>query len=138
MTHDTATGAVTDLLSMYYLPASNLGCAKHTDLQSMYVFYVVPGRHSMVQLLSDATALAKQVRECGCVVLCLLCVGSFHFFSWTPLQAGADVLNMLDVMRCRVAGKELKFHEGTGVLHYYLYNWKCPSIIPDDLALLLL
>lgn len=86
VTHDTATGAVTDLLSMYHLPASNLGCAKHTDLQSMYVFYVVPGRHSMVQLLSDATALAKQVSDCGFFSFFFPSLTLFSFDTYLPLR----------------------------------------------------
>jgi glycylpeptide N-tetradecanoyltransferase len=34
--------------------------------------------------------------------------------------------------------KELKFGVGDGKLHYYLYNWKCPTIGPEDLGVILM
>jgi glycylpeptide N-tetradecanoyltransferase len=35
-----------------------------------------------------------------------------------------DVMDALDIMENEAIIKELKFEEGTGLLHYYLYNWK--------------
>lgn len=34
--------------------------------------------------------------------------------------------------------QELKFGKGDGNLQYYLYNWKCPSMEPSKVGLVLL
>jgi Myristoyl-CoA:protein N-myristoyltransferase, C-terminal domain len=34
--------------------------------------------------------------------------------------------------------KELQFGIGDGHLQYYLYNWKCPTIKPEETGLVLL
>ena len=47
-------------------------------------------------------------------------------------QAGADVFNALDIMDNKQVLEELKFGVGDGNLHYYLYNWKCPSMPPNE------
>uniref|UniRef100_A0A183E023 Glycylpeptide N-tetradecanoyltransferase n=1 Tax=Gongylonema pulchrum TaxID=637853 RepID=A0A183E023_9BILA len=36
-----------------------------------------------------------------------------------------------------IARNELKFGIGDGNLQYYLYNWKCPDIAPEKIALVL-
>lgn len=33
--------------------------------------------------------------------------------------------------------EELKFGGGDGNLQYYLYNWKCPDILPEKIGLVL-
>jgi glycylpeptide N-tetradecanoyltransferase len=41
---------------------------------------------------------------------------------------GLDVFNMSDIMENELVATELKFLTGTGQLHYYFYNWKCPDL----------
>ena len=50
-------------------------------------------------------------------------------------QAGADVFNALDIMDNKQVLEELKFGVGDGNLHYYLYNWKCPSMPPNEVRI---
>ena len=41
--------------------------------------------------------------------------------------------------RYRALGlKPLKFGEGDGHLQYYLYNWRCPTVTPNNVGLVLL
>jgi glycylpeptide N-tetradecanoyltransferase len=51
---------------------------------------------------------------------------------------GFDVFNALDVMQNEEFFKELKFGPGDGHLQYYLYNWKCPQMKPQQVGLVLL
>jgi len=41
-----------------------------------------------------------------------------------------DVFNALDLMDNKEFLEKLKFGPGDGNLQYYLYNWKCPGILP--------
>jgi glycylpeptide N-tetradecanoyltransferase len=34
--------------------------------------------------------------------------------------------------------EDLKFGSGDGTLNYYVYNWKCPSMKPEKVGLVLL
>ena len=53
-------------------------------------------------------------------------------------QKGMDVFNALDVMHNEEFLKDLKFGIGDGHLQYYLFNWKCPDMQPQDVGLVLL
>ena len=59
--------------------------------------------------------------------LCILCL---HF----DLQRGFDVFNALDLMDNKDFLEKLKFGIGDGNLQYYLYNWKCPSMTPEQVC----
>lgn len=50
-----------------------------------------------------------------------------------------DVFNALNLMHNDVENvlKPLRFGAGDGFLQYYLYNWRCPSIEPSDVGLVL-
>jgi len=45
---------------------------------------------------------------------------------------GFDVFNALDLMENKQFLEPLKFGIGDGNLQYYLYNWRCPTMCPDD------
>lgn len=53
-------------------------------------------------------------------------------------NTGADVFNALDLMENKTVFENLKFGIGDGHLQYYLYNWKCPEIEPNEVGLVLL
>ena len=59
--------------------------------------------------------------------LCILCL---HF----DLQRGFDVFNALDLMDNKDFLEKLKFGIGDGNLQYYLYNWKCPGMTPEQVC----
>lgn len=53
-------------------------------------------------------------------------------------QEGIDVFNALDLMENSTVLTKLKFGPGDGLLHYYLFNWKCPQMDPSQVGLVLL
>jgi glycylpeptide N-tetradecanoyltransferase len=52
-------------------------------------------------------------------------------------QKGFDVFNALDIMDNMPIMKELKFGQGDGNLHYYLYNWRIPELDPSNIGVIL-
>lgn len=106
------SGVVTDLCSFYHLPSTVMRNDKHNKLYAAYSFYNVATTVTMKVLMEDALVLAK--------------------------HRGMDVFNALDVMHNESFLKELKFGIGDGHLQYYLYNWKCPDMQPQDVGLVLL
>jgi glycylpeptide N-tetradecanoyltransferase len=105
-------GAITDFLSFYHLPSSIIGHPKYTSLHAAYSYYNVATTIPILDLFKDALTLAKTEH--------------------------VDVYNCLDLMENRVVFEDLKFGIGDGNLQYYLYNWKCPEIEPNETGLVLL
>ncbi|XP_072028638.1 glycylpeptide N-tetradecanoyltransferase 2-like [Amphiura filiformis] len=106
-----ADGEVTDFLSFYTLPSSIMHHPLHKELKAAYAFYNVSTKTSMEDLMQAALILAK--------------------------QAGFDVFNALDLMDNKQFLEKLKFGIGDGNLQYYLYNWRCPPMQPDQISLVL-
>ncbi|KAM3185994.1 hypothetical protein ACTXT7_005240 [Hymenolepis weldensis] len=60
------------------------------------------------------------------------------FFSKTTPAAtllGYDVFNALDLLENAKFFEDLKFGIGDGNLHYYLYNWRCPTFEPEEVGI---
>ncbi len=54
---------------------------------------------------------------------------------------GYDVFNALDLLANEAVLKELKFGQGDGQLHYYLYNWRLgggAALAPTEVGLVLM
>uniref|UniRef100_A0AAY3ZY96 Glycylpeptide N-tetradecanoyltransferase n=1 Tax=Denticeps clupeoides TaxID=299321 RepID=A0AAY3ZY96_9TELE len=98
-------GVVTDLLSFYTLPYTILNHQVHKILKAAYGFYYASTTTQMLELMEDALIIAK--------------------------EKGFDVFTMLDLMANRSVLEQLKFTTEDKSLHYYLYNWKCPSLTTD-------
>jgi glycylpeptide N-tetradecanoyltransferase len=98
-------------VSFYALCSSVINHPIHKTLRAAYSFYNVAKSTPLDQLLNDALILAKKLDY--------------------------DVFNALDLMDNESVLKDLKFGPGDGNLHYYLYNWRCPSMPPKRLALIL-
>lgn len=109
---ENSKGIVTDLVSFYCLPSTVMHHPNHKQLKAAYSFYNVATTTSLLDLMNDALISAKNLNF--------------------------DVFNALDLMENKTFLKELKFGIGDGNLQYYLYNWRCPSMVPDDLGLILL
>ena len=107
-----STGEITDLTSYYTLPSTVIGNDKHKLLKAAYSFYHVATSVESTALINDALILAA--------------------------NDGFDVFNALNLMNNDQFLKSLKFGIGDGELHYYLYNWKCPQINPEQVGLVLL
>ncbi|KAH8045831.1 hypothetical protein JL722_13986 [Aureococcus anophagefferens] len=108
----TAAKNVTDLCSFYHLPSTVIGHEKHSTLKAAYSFYNVATSMPLQDLMRDALVCAKRV--------------------------DMDVFNALNIMENDAFLKELKFGIGDGHLQYYLYNWKCAEMQPNDIGLVLL
>ncbi|KAI1713424.1 glycylpeptide N-tetradecanoyltransferase 1 [Ditylenchus destructor] len=102
---------VTDLISFYSLPSSVMHNPKYTHIRAAYSFYNVAASVSLSQLMNDALILAK--------------------------KENFDVFNALDLMENKTILEELKFGIGDGNLQYYLYNWRCPDLQPEQIGLVL-
>ena len=100
-------GQVTHLCSWYSLPSTLTG---QSPVRTAYSMYNVSSssESSGDVLLGDAVVLAAAERF--------------------------DVFNALDIMDNAKAFQACKFKEGTGVLNYYLYNYTCPELAPQQLA----
>lgn len=109
---DPETKEVTDCCSFYLLPSSVISNEEYKTLNAAYLFYYAASKTPLLQLLEDLLILARNA-EC-------------------------DVFNALDVMDNMSLFRDLKFHIGDGQLNYYLYNWKCRSIKPEENALVML
>ena len=108
-------GKITDLCSFYHLPSTVIGHATHSTMHAAYSFYNVshlPTEDRWNQLMGDALIMAKSL--------------------------DMDVFNALNVMENEKFLKNLKFGEGDGHLQYYLYNWSCPPVTPNNVGLVLL
>ena len=105
----SSSGEVTDLCSYILAPMTLTHSRKHKNMLVAYSYYNVASTVSLVDLVGSALVLAR--------------------------NRGADVYNMMDVMDNAEVFKPLLFDEGTGSLSYYLYNYLCPAIVPDDVGL---
>ena len=59
------------------------------------------------------------------------------FIEYLVQQGDFDVFNALDLMENTSFLEKLKFGIGDGNLQYYLYNWKCPAMVPKKIGLVL-
>ncbi|XP_037266908.1 glycylpeptide N-tetradecanoyltransferase 1 isoform X2 [Falco biarmicus] len=108
---ESTPGEVTDFMSFYTLPSTIMNHPTHKSLKAAYSFYNVHTKTPLIDLMSDALILAK--------------------------SKGFDVFNALDLMENKTFLEKLKFGIGDGNLQYYLYNWKCPSMAPEKVGLVL-
>ncbi|CDR93784.1 myristoyl-CoA:protein N-myristoyltransferase, N-terminal domain containing protein, putative [Babesia bigemina] len=109
---ENSDGKVTDMLSFYRLNSSVLNNPKIDTIKAAYSYYNVATTISFKKLMEMALNFANE-----------------HEF---------DVFNALDLMENDAIFEELKFGPGEGSLHYYLYNWRIPSLKPSDIGLVLL
>ncbi|KAJ8917261.1 hypothetical protein NQ315_002278 [Exocentrus adspersus] len=104
-------GEITDFVSYYTLPSTVMHHPVHKNLKAAYSFYNVSLGTPWCTLMTDALISAKQLNF--------------------------DVFNALDLMDNCEFLEQLKFGIGDGKLQYYLYNWKCPSMLPNGIGLVL-
>lgn len=83
----------------------------HKILKAAYSFYNVSMKTPWIDLMNDALISAKQLNF--------------------------DVFNALDLMDNKEFLEPLKFGVGDGNLQYYLYNWRCPGMLPNRIGLVL-
>lgn len=104
-------GVVTDMCGFYHLHSSIMGHPQHKTLCAVYSYYNVAKTMSLQALYADLLVMAY--------------------------NSGADVFNALDVMDNESVFEDLKFGQGDGFLHYYVYNWRCPQLEPGQVGMVL-
>lgn len=109
---ETESGEITDLVSYYALPSTVMHHPVHKQIKAAYSFYNVATKTPLQDLIYDALISAKNLNF--------------------------DVFNALDLMENKKILQQLKFGIGDGNLQYYLYNWRCPNMIPENVGLILL
>ncbi|KAL0277099.1 UNVERIFIED_CONTAM: hypothetical protein PYX00_004498 [Menopon gallinae] len=102
---------IEDFVSFYTLPSTIMHHPVHKSLKAAYSFYNVSNKTPWVDLINDALISAKNL--------------------------GFDVFNALNLMENKEFLEQLKFGIGDGNLQYYLYNWRCPPILPEKIGLVL-
>jgi len=105
------SGKITDFISFYTLPSTVMNHPTHSNIKAAYSFYNVSTETPWVDLMGDALVLAK--------------------------RDNFDVFNALDLMENIEFLEKLKFGIGDGNLQYYLYNWRCPTMPPNKIGLVL-
>lgn len=142
-------GEITDMFSFYSLPSTVMKHPTHKTLRAAYSFYNVSTKTSWTDLIGDALIIAKKVRPAGFRLPSkagdllkqpdkfIIRTVDTNVTNSTVLQNGYDVFNALDLMENSEFLEKLKFGIGDGNLQYYLYNWRCPSMTPKDIALVL-
>ncbi|CAF1344154.1 unnamed protein product, partial [Didymodactylos carnosus] len=104
-------GEVTDFISYYHLSSTIMNHPQYKTLNAGYLYYHAACKTPLVDLVTD-------------------CLVSAH-------NTGFDVFNALDLMDNKEFLEKLKFGAGDGNLQYYIYNWKCPQMDAEKVALLL-
>lgn len=104
-------GTLTDVVSFYGFSFRVLNHPVHTGLRAAHLFHVASTATDHVDLMEDTLVLAK--------------------------SRGFDIFSALDVMDNKSFLEKLKFSISDMSLHYYLYNWMCPTLSPDKVGLVL-
>jgi len=104
-------GEATDFISFYSLPSTVVNHSVHKNINAAYSYYNVAKTIPLNDLIKEALI-------CAC-------------------NEGFDVFNALDLMENKSFLQEQKFGIGDGNLQYYLYNWKCPEMQPEEVGLVL-
>ncbi|CAF3703590.1 unnamed protein product [Rotaria sordida] len=104
-------GEITDFISYYHLSSTIMSHPQYKTLNACYMYYYAASRTPLPDLVND-------------------CLIHAH-------NNDVDVFNALDVMDNKEFLEKLKFGVGDGNLQYYIYNWKCPQMNPEKVALLL-
>jgi len=105
-------GIITDFGSFYHLPSTIMNNSQYNILKAAYSYYNVSTKTPINDLMNDLLISAKNI--------------------------GMDVFNALDLMDNIEFLENLKFGIGDGNLQYYIYNWKCHQMEPNQIGLVLL
>ena len=85
---------------------------KHSHIFAAYSYYNVATTVDLKLLMKDCLTMSR--------------------------EEGCDVFNALNVMDNDEFLHDLRFGMGDGNLNYYLFNWKCADVNPEEIGLVLL
>uniref|UniRef100_A0A3Q3X940 Glycylpeptide N-tetradecanoyltransferase n=1 Tax=Mola mola TaxID=94237 RepID=A0A3Q3X940_MOLML len=98
-------GTLTGVVSFYSIFSRVLNHPVHTGLRAAHLLYIASTATDLADLMEDTLVLAK--------------------------SKGFDVFSAFDVMDNCSFLEKLKFSVSDVSLHYYLYNWMCPTMSSD-------
>ena len=111
-TVENEDGDVLDFISYYIMQSRVLKKNdKHKFIKKAHLYYYTTINNTSFTLIKDMLIIAK--------------------------NNGMDVFDATDIMENNILD-ELGFEGGTGILHYYLYNWKIKPIKNLQCSLLLM
>lgn len=134
---------ITDFTSFYSLPSTVIGNEKYNRLNAAYSFYNVIQNPSPSSSSSSSNSALPSYKQ----AVTANAANANYVDRWQNIMTDTlisannlkfDVFNALDVMENDLFLTKLKFGPGDGLLQYYLYNWRCPSIDHGDVGLVLL
>ena len=99
---------VVDMISYFKLTHKVLIKSKYNTINTACVYYYTCCNHSLVELGMNMLIMAQ--------------------------REGIDVVNITDIMDNMDMINNLKFVPGSGKLYYYMFNWKCPEMPPNQLG----
>ncbi|KAK1443986.1 glycylpeptide N-tetradecanoyltransferase [Babesia gibsoni] len=104
-------GTITDFISFYCLESAIIHNPKLGNLRAAYAYYNIATTIPYKALMNKALKYAH--------------------------ENGFEVFNALDMMNNQEIFKDLKFGDGDGCLHYYIYNWHTPSLKPYEIGIVM-
>ncbi|KAJ1654170.1 glycylpeptide N-tetradecanoyltransferase [Dispira simplex] len=142
----TEPGKITDLASFYSLPSSVINHATHKHVKAAYLFYYATDADltllAPTDRASDSHTVTSTANHRERVSQCPQFKSHFVKLGQSLLtlarQNGFDVFNCLEMNYNHLLFDELKFKPGDGYLKYYMYNWRCPKVEPDQVGLVML
>lgn len=99
---------ITDMISFYLINNTVQNNPHYSEYKACYLYYFFNDSLDLTKLINIALFCAKEVK--------------------------IDVFNILNMSNLTTIIKDCKFLEGDGYLNYYLYNYKCNSLDPNELA----
>jgi glycylpeptide N-tetradecanoyltransferase len=102
---------ITDFISFVFIPSKLNNNTNHTNLSKAYVYYYFNTETDLCTLVDNGLYLMK--------------------------TKNIDVVNAMKQYNNEEFLDKLKFKEGVGELNFYLYNWSCPSINYNDMAVIM-
>lgn len=100
---------VTDMVSFFIIDNIFLNNPKHNGYKTAYMFHY----------FNESTKLEDLVNSC----------------LFEAKKENVDMFNLLNMFDLDKIIKPCKFTEGTGILNYYLYNYKCGKLTSNEIAL---
>jgi glycylpeptide N-tetradecanoyltransferase len=103
---------------------------KDNEVSDMISFYVVDNRITNNSNYSEYKAAYLYYYFNQSIELSQL----INIGLWNAKEQGIDVFNILNMFDLQSIISECKFMPGNGYLNYYLYNYKCNPMKPDEIA----
>lgn len=104
-------GKITDMLSFYFIPSKLNKKYKYTDVTKAYIYYYFYTQTDLVKLVENGIYLMKKKK--------------------------IDMINLMKQYDNDKFIDTLKFNEGNIDLNFYFYNWQCPQIEQNDMAIVM-